>query len=265
MAMTTPAGTATETAAADTGTRPLDGRVALVTGASRGIGAAIALRLAADGAAVALTYQHGEDRAAQVVERITRDGGRAWAVRADSRDPEAVWASVAGTADRFGRLDILVNNAGVGLIGPFEGVSLADVDRVLQTNVRAPFLAAQAAAAHLADGGRIISIGSCMAERSAFPGGALYTTSKAALTGLTKALARELGPRGITVNLVHPGPIDTDMNPADGESAALQAGLTALGSYGRPSDVAATVAHLAGEGGRYVTGAAISVDGGFAV
>ncbi|MER6049652.1 SDR family oxidoreductase [Streptomyces sp. NPDC001793] len=256
--------TTTTSAGPVAGTRPLTGRAALVTGGSRGIGAAVAVRLAADGAAVALTYRERDDLAARVVKEIEEAGGRAWALRADAADPEAVRASVAAAADRMGRLDILVNNAGLGVIGPFEGIGLDAVDRVLATNVRAPFLAAQAAAAHLAEGGRIISIGSCMAERVAFPGGSLYATSKAALTGLTKALARELGPRGITVNLVHPGPIDTDMNPADGESAAFQAQLTSLGSYGRPADVAATVAHLAGDGGRYITGAALAVDGGFA-
>ncbi|MEU2789635.1 3-oxoacyl-ACP reductase family protein [Streptomyces sp. NPDC007100] len=246
-------------------TAQLDGKVALVTGGSRGIGEAIAVRLAADGADVALTYRGGEERAERVVERIKELGRRAWAVRADSADTAAVRTSVDGTVARFGRLDILVNNAGVGVLGPFEGIAEEDVDRVLAVNVRAPFLAAQAAVAHLGDGGRIVTIGSCMAERVAFPGGTLYAMSKAALTGLTKTLARELGPRGITANLVHPGPIDTDMNPADGESAPMQAQLTALGSYGQPSDVAATVAHLAGEGGRYVTGASIAVDGGFAV
>lgn len=252
------------TGPAENGSRPLAGKVALVTGGSRGIGEATAVRLADEGAAVALTYQSREDAADQVVKEIERAGGRAWAVRADSGDAEAVWASVAGTVDRFGRLDILVNNAGVGVIGPIEGISLDDVDRVLRTNVRGPFLAAQAAAVHLTEGGRIISIGSCMAERVAFPGGTLYATSKAALTGLTKTLAKELGPRGITANLIQPGPIDTDMNPADGESAEFQAGLTALGAYGQASDIAATVAHLAGEGGRYITGASIAVDGGFA-
>ncbi|MFE3653658.1 SDR family NAD(P)-dependent oxidoreductase [Streptomyces sp. NPDC059122] len=260
MTMTTAMATATPAP----GARPLTGKAALVTGGSRGIGAAIAVRLAADGAAVALTYQNRDDLAAEVVRRIELTGGRAWAIRADGADPDAVRSSVAAAADRFGRLDILVNNAGAGVIGPFEGIGLDDVDRVLAINVRAPFLAAQAAAAHLPEGGRIISIGSCMAERVAFPGGSLYATSKAALGGLTKALARELGPRGITVNLVHPGPIDTDMNPADGENAAFQAQLTSLGSYGQPADVAATVAHLAGDGGRYITGAALAVDGGFA-
>ncbi|MCX4638091.1 3-oxoacyl-ACP reductase FabG [Streptomyces platensis] len=262
--MTMMATVLTETTAAAHGPRPLVGKAALVTGGSRGIGRAIALRLAADGAAVALTFRSGQDQADQVVQEIERAGGLAWAVRADSAEAEEIRASVAGAVDRFGRLDILVNNAGIGVLGPFEGLSLDDVDRVLWTNVRAPFLAAQAAAAHLTEGGRIISIGSCMAERVAFPGGTLYATSKAALTGLTKTLAKELGPRGITANLVHPGPIDTDMNPADGESAAMQAGLTALGVYGRGSDVAATVAHLAGDGGRYITGASIAVDGGFA-
>jgi NAD(P)-dependent dehydrogenase (short-subunit alcohol dehydrogenase family) len=242
----------------------LDGRVALVTGGSRGIGEAVALRLAADGADVALTYRDNEDRAARVVDKITALGRRGWAVRSDSADPRAVRAAVEETAARFGRLDILVNNAGVGLLGPMEDLSLADIDQVLEVNVRAPFVAAQAALRHMTEGGRIVSIGSCIAERVAFPGGTLYATSKTALAGMTKALARELGPRGITANLIHPGPIDTDMNPADGPSADFQSGLTALGRYGQPSDIADTVAHLVGDGGRYVTGAAIAVDGGFA-
>lgn len=242
----------------------LDGRVALVTGGSRGIGEAVALRLAADGADVALTYRDNGERAARVVDKITALGRRGWAVRSDSADPRAVRAAVEGTAARFGRLDILVNNAGVGLLGPMEDLSLADIDRVLEVNVRAPFVAAQAALRHMTEGGRIVSIGSCIAERVAFPGGTLYATSKTALAGMTKALARELGPRGITANLIHPGPIDTDMNPADGPSADFQSGLTALGRYGQPSDIADTVAHLVGDGGRYVTGAAIAVDGGFA-
>ncbi|KAK1181570.1 3-oxoacyl-ACP reductase FabG [Streptomyces sp. NBS 14/10] len=243
----------------------LDGKAALVTGGSRGIGEAVALRLAEDGADVALTYQNNEERAAAVVDRIKALGRRALAVQADSADPRAVREAVAAAAAEFGRLDILVNNAGAGVLGPFGDLTLEDVDRVLAVNVRAPFLAAQAAAHHLTDGGRIINIGSCMAERVAFPGGSLYAMSKTALTGLTKALTRELGPRGINVNLIHPGPIDTDMNPADGESAAMQSGFTALGRYGQPSEIAATVSHLAGDEGRYITGASIAVDGGFAV
>ncbi|MFG2136831.1 SDR family NAD(P)-dependent oxidoreductase [Streptomyces sp. NPDC048650] len=255
---------ATAATAAVGGTGPLGGRTALVTGGSRGIGEAVAVRLAAEGATVALTYRSRKDLADDVVARITRDGGRAWALRADSADPQEVRAAVAGVADRSGGLDILVNNAGINVVGPFEGISVEDVDRVLRTNVRGPFLVTQAAAPHLSGGGRIISIGSCLAERVVLPGSTLYATSKAALVGLTRTLARELGPRGITANLVQPGPIDTDMNPADGDGAALQARLTSLGSYGKASDVAATVAHLAGEGGRYITGATIMVDGGFA-
>ncbi|MFE4605179.1 SDR family NAD(P)-dependent oxidoreductase, partial [Kitasatospora indigofera] len=234
-------------------TAVLDGKVALVTGGSRGIGAAVALRLAEDGADVALTYLGNAERAADVVDGIKALGRRGLAVRADSADPAAVRAAVDQAAAEFGRLDILVNNAGAGVLGPVEELSAADVDRVLQVNVRAPFLAAQAVLRHMAEGGRIITIGSCMSERSAFAGGSLYGMSKSALNGLTRSLARELGPRGITANLVQPGPIDTEMNPADGPAGELQRSLTALGRFGQPSEVAAMVAHLAGEGGRYVT------------
>ncbi|MFG2847212.1 SDR family NAD(P)-dependent oxidoreductase [Kitasatospora sp. NPDC048296] len=247
------------------GTAALDGKVALVTGGSRGIGAAVALRLAEDGADVALTYQGAADRAEEVVAKISAMGRTGWAVRADGADPEAVRAAVAAVAERFGRLDILVNNAGVGAGGPIEEMTLDEIDRVLDVNVRAPYLFAQAAATHLTGGGRIVGIGSCIAQRVAFSGATLYATSKAALIGLTKALARELGPRGITVNLVHPGPIDTDMNPADGESADFQRGFTALGRYGTAAEVAAAVAYLVGDEGRYVSGAELAVDGGFAV
>ncbi|WP_344633108.1 3-oxoacyl-ACP reductase family protein [Streptomyces glaucosporus] len=252
-----------ETANDTTGTNDLYGKAALVTGGSRGIGEAVALRLARDGADVALTYQHSRERAERVVERIKAAGRRARAIHADSADPAAVRAAVETTVAEFGRLDILVNNAGTGVMAPIGEIAAEDVDRVLHVNVRAPYLACQTAVAHMGEGGRIVTIGSCMAERVAFPGASLYATGKAALTGLTKALARELGPRGITANLVHPGPIDTEMNPADGPNAEYQSGLTALGRYGRPEEVAATVAHLAGPGGRYVTGASIAVDGGF--
>ncbi|MFE2410198.1 SDR family NAD(P)-dependent oxidoreductase [Kitasatospora sp. NPDC059408] len=246
------------------GVMGLDGKVALVTGGSRGIGEAIALRLAEDGADVVLTYQGSAERAEAVAAKITAAGRRGWAVRADCADPQEVRAVVAAAVERFGRLDVLVNNAGVGAMGPIGDMTAADVDRVLEVNVRAPFLFAQAAAPLLSEGGRIVTIGSCIAKRVAFGGAVLYATSKAATIGLTKALARELGPRGITVNVVHPGPIDTDMNPADGESAAFQAGLTSLGRYGTGADVAAAVAYLVGEDGRYVTGAELAVDGGFA-
>ncbi|GAA1108641.1 3-oxoacyl-ACP reductase family protein [Kitasatospora arboriphila] len=243
----------------------LAGKVALVTGGSRGIGEAVALRLAEEGADVALTYRDSAGRAEAVAAEIEGMGRRAWAVRADSADPRAIREAVDAVATRFGRLDILVNNAGVGVVGPIEETDEADIDRVLDVNVRGPLLASKAAVPHLGEGGRIVTIGSCMAERVAFPGGSVYATSKAALSGLTKALARELGSRGITANLVHPGPTDTDMNPADGPSAELQAGFTALGSFGTPADVAGTIAHLVGPEGRYITGAAIAVDGGFAV
>ncbi|MBD0674707.1 SDR family NAD(P)-dependent oxidoreductase [Streptomyces sp. CBMA156] len=242
----------------------LDGKVALVTGGSRGIGAAVALRLAEDGADVVVTYQGGAERAEEVAAKITAMGRKGWAVQADSADPQAVRAAVEAVVERFGKLDVLVNNAGVGAVGPIGDYPLEEVDRVLEVNVRAPFLYAQAASVHLAEGGRIVNVGSCIAQRVAFPGATLYATSKAALIGLTKALARELGPRGITANLVHPGPIDTDMNPADGSSAEFQSGLTALGRYGTGAEVAAAVAYLAGADGRYVTGAELAVDGGFA-
>ncbi|WP_314220385.1 3-oxoacyl-ACP reductase family protein [Streptomyces zaehneri] len=242
--------------------KPLNGKVALVTGGSRGIGAATALRLAREGADVAVTYVNGKEAAEDVVAAVEALGRRAVALRADSADPGEASGAVDRTVRALGSLDVLVNNAGVGVLGPLEGLGLSDVDRVLAVNVRGVFLASQAAAGRMADGGRIITIGSCMAQRVPGPGGTLYAMSKSALIGLTKALARELGPRGITANLVHPGPIDTDMNPADGPYAAGQATTTALGRFGTAQEVAATVAHLAGAA--YVTGAEFAVDGGHA-
>ena len=244
--------------------RALDGKVALVTGGSRGIGAAIAIRLAEQGADVVITYQRSADQAGNVVESVKAYGRRALAVQADNAGAEAVAGSVRATVGEFGRLDILVNNAGVGHYGTIEGISLAELDHVVAVNVRAPFLASQAAVPHMTEGGRIITIGSTAADRAAVAGFSLYGLSKAALTGLTKALGRELGPRGITVNLVQPGPIDTELNPADGPGADRQREFVALGTYGRPEDIAATVAHLAGETGRYITGTALAVDGGHA-
>ncbi|MET9513543.1 3-oxoacyl-ACP reductase family protein [Streptomyces sp. NPDC002994] len=242
----------------------LNGRTALVTGGSRGIGAAIALRLAQDGADVALTYVRDEKAAQEIVQKIESMGGRGIALRADAADPAAVTAVVGRAADELGRLDILVNNAGVGVLGPIGTLTLADVDRVLAVNVRAVFLASQAAAARMERGGRIISTGSCMSARVPGPGGTLYAMSKAALTGLTKALARELGGRGITANLVLPGPVDTDMNPADGPYAGPQSELTALGRFGTPDEVASTVSFLAGDEAAYMTGSEVLVDGGHA-
>ncbi|MEU5570561.1 SDR family oxidoreductase [Streptomyces coeruleorubidus] len=240
----------------------LNGKAALVTGASRGIGAATALRLAREGADVAVGYVNGKEAAEDVVRAVEELGRRAVAVRADAADAAEAAGAVTAAAEALGGLDILVNNAGVGVLGPLETLSLADVDRVLAVNVRGVFLTSQAAAARMPEGGRIITIGSCMAQRVPGPGGTLYATSKAALAGMTKALARELGGRGITANLVHPGPIDTDMNPADGPYAAGQAAMTALGRFGTADEVASMVAYLAGA--TYVTGAEFAVDGGHA-
>lgn len=242
----------------------LDGKAVLVTGGSRGIGAAIARRLAADGADVALTYLESPERASEVVAEIDRAGRRGVALAADSGDPDQVAAAVERTVAEFGRLDVLVNNAGAFPAGPLEQVTLHEVDRTLAVHARAPYLAAQAAARHMAAGGRIINIGSCFAERVPSPGLSLYAMSKSALVGLTKGLARDLGERQITVNLVHPGSTDTEMNPADGPHADGERAYIPLGRYAEPDEIAATVAHLAGEGGGYVNGASIAVDGGFA-
>jgi NAD(P)-dependent dehydrogenase (short-subunit alcohol dehydrogenase family) len=242
----------------------LTGKVALVTGGSRGIGAAIAQRLARHGATVAFTYVTAADKAQAVADQIEADGGRALVIQADNADPAAVVAAVDQTAHELGRLDILVNNAGIFIGGPVEEATTEQADRLWAVDVRAVFVASQAAARHMSTGGRIITIGSALADRVPIPGMTLYATAKAALTGMTRGLARDLGSRGITVNLVHGGLIDTDMNPADSPAASFLASIPALGRFGSAADIAAVVTHLAGEGGQYATGAAISVDGGFA-
>ena len=243
---------------------PLHGKVALITGGSRGIGAAIARRLAYDGAAVALTYTTAAAKAEAVAEKIDAEGGRALVIRADNADPDAVTGAVEQTIRDLGRIDVLVNNAGIFIGGALDQITVADLDRLYAVDVRAVFLAAQAAARHMTNGGRIITIGSALAERVPVEGMTAYAMAKAALIGLTRGLARDLGPRGITAALVHGGLIDTDMNPADGPAASFRSGIPALGRYGTAEDIAATVATLAGEGGRYITGTAITVDGGFA-
>ncbi|GIJ10881.1 SDR family NAD(P)-dependent oxidoreductase [Micromonospora andamanensis] len=242
----------------------LAGKVAFVTGGSRGIGAAVAARLARDGADVAITYRAAADRAQAVVAEVEALGRRGLAIAADSADPTAITTAVRQTVDELGRLDILVNNAGIFPYGPIEQVGLAELDHALAVHVRGVFLASQAAIPHLGPGGRIISIGSCFAERVPYAGVSLYAMTKSALLGLTRGLARDLGPRGITATVVHPGSTDTEMNPADGEGADHERTFIALGQYAAAADVAATVSHLAGPGGRYITGTAIAVDGGFA-
>jgi len=243
----------------------LSGKVALVTGGSRGIGAAIARRLARDGADVALTYVSTQERASNVVADIDAIGRRGLAIRADAAHPAAVAAAVDQTAAELGQLDILVNNAGIFIPSPFEEATLDEMERYWTVNIRAAIVATQTALKHMHSGGRIINIGSCVAERVPTPGITLYAMSKAALVGLTKGLARDLGERGITVNCVEPGPVDTDMNPATGEGADFQRRLTALKRYGTADEVAALVAYLASDEAGNITGATILTDGGLSV
>jgi len=243
--------------------QPLAGKVALVTGASRGIGAAIAARLARDGAAVAITYFNSKARADEVVQTIHKAGGKGIALRADSADASDVAKAVNETVKSLGRLDILVSNAGIALVHPIEEFSLADFDRLMAINVRAVFVASKEAARHMREGGRIITIGSVNADRMPFAGGSVYAMSKAAVAGFTRGLARDLGSRGITVNAVQPGPVDTEMNPDDGSFAAMLKGLMALPRYGKGEEVAGMVAYLAGPEASFVTGACLTIDGGF--
>lgn len=240
----------------------LNEKTALVTGGSRGIGAAIARRLAADGARVAITYVQSEEQAQAVVADIEAAGGRALAVRADNRDAAAVEAAVKAVLAAYGSLDILVNNAGIFQVGPITELTLEDFDRTMEVNVRAPFVAVQMAARSMPEGGRIITIGSNLAQRVPAPGISLYALSKAALIGFTRGLARDLGPSGITANIVHPGPTDTDMNPATAPEADVQRRAMAIPRFSDPEEVANLVAWLAGPEGRSVTGSELTIDGG---
>src|SRR5712672_667982 len=242
--------------------RKLEGKITLITGGSRGIGAAIAKRLAADGAKVAITYTKGADAAASVVKEIERAGGKAIAIQADAADANAVKAAVEKTFATFGRLDVLVNNAGTAIPKPFEEATLEEMDRVLDINVRGVFVATQAALKHMKSGGRVIMIGSAVGERVAAPGLVPSAAPKEAAKRFTQALAREVGNRGITVNNVQPGPIDTELNPATGDWAVPQKAATALNRYGQVDEVAAMVAFVAGPEASYVTGANLTVDGG---
>lgn len=242
--------------------RSLAGKAALVTGASRGIGAAIAKRLAADGASVAITYSKGADAAASVVKEIEKNGGKAIAIQADAADANAVKNAVDKTVASFGRLDILVNNAGTVIPKTVEETTLEEFDKVFAVNVRGSFVATQAALKHMKSGGRIIMIGSCVGERVLIPSMAPYSATKGAIKMFTQGLARELGARGITVNNVQPGPIDTDLNPASGDWAAGQKEKVPLNRYGHVDEVAALVAFVASPESSYVNGANLTVDGG---
>jgi 3-oxoacyl-[acyl-carrier protein] reductase len=240
----------------------LDGKIALVTGGSRGIGAAIAKRLAADGANVAITYTKGADAAKSVVKEIERVGGTAIAIQADAAGADASTAAVDKTVAAFGRLDVLVNNAGTAIPKRFEETALEELDRLIDVNVRGTLVVTQAALKHMKDGGRIIMIGSSVGERVLVPGLVPYSATKGAVKMFSQGLAREVGSRGITVNNVQPGPIDTDLNPAAGEWAVPQKAATALDRYGQVEEVAALVAFVAGPEASYITGANLTVDGG---
>lgn len=239
------------------------GKVALVTGGTRGIGAAIVRRLALRGADVAYTYARSDQAAKDLAHELGASGARVLSIKADSRDPVAVRAAVDQTARELGRLDILVNSAGVFPSGPIEEATLEEINDTLAIHARAVFVASQAALAHMGSGGRIISIGSCFAQRVPYGGVTLYAMSKSALIGFTKGLAREVGPRGITVNIVDPGSTDTDMNPADGPAVAAELELMAIKRYAEPGEIAAAVGYLAAAESQFITGSALAIDGGF--
>jgi len=237
-------------------------RAALVTGGSRGIGAAIALRLATDGYDVAISYASNEKAAADIVSKIEAKGRKAVAIKAKGGTAEGNRAVVTKAVETFGRLDALVCNAGIYPYGPIDQMTVEQIDQVLNLNVRAVMIETMEAVKHLGQGGRLIYIGSAFGARAPFPGISLYSATKAALEGFARGVARDVGPKGITVNVVEPGPIDTDLNPADGEGAALISSFTATNSYGKVADIADFVGFLASPAASYITGASLPVDGG---
>jgi len=244
--------------------KPLAGKKALVTGGARGIGAAIVKRLAEDGASVAFTYVSAQSKADELVQEIKSAGGQALAIRADSADAGAVKGAVEEAIQAFGGIDILVNNAGIASLTPYDQFDLEEFDRMVAINMKAVFVAVQAAGPQMKQGGRVINIGSVAAEFNPFPGNSLYVSTKAAVAGLTRALARDLAPQGVTVNNIQPGLIDTDMNPANGPSASV-VNMVPLGRYGRASEIASLVAYIASPEASYITGATLNVDGGGSV
>ena len=243
--------------------RPLEGKTVLVIGGSRGVGAGIVARLAAEGAQVAFTYAHAKDRAQSVADAAASAGGIVHPIHADSLREEHVASAVTQTVERFGSLDILVNNAGVGSFGPIGDLEMVDIDAMLTINVRSVIVAIREALKHMGDGGRIINIGSINADRTPFPGQSVYAMTKGAVASLTRGLTHELSGRGITINNIQPGPIDTEANPADGPLAPSLLGVMASNRYGSAAEVASLVAYVAGPEAAFITGASLNVDGGF--
>ena len=241
----------------------LANKVALVTGGSRGIGAGIVRRLVADGAQVAFTFSSDEAKANALVAEIETTGGKAIAIKANSANAEEVTAAVEKTVATFGKLNILVNNAGIAVWGSADEMALEDFDKMLNVNVRAHFVAIKAALKHLTQGDRIINIGSINADRMPFAKGGVYAMTKAAVQGMTRGFARDLGPLGITINNIQPGPVNTDLNPDSGEFAEYLKTFLSVGRYGKTEEIAGMVSYLASEEAGYINGSSLDIDGGF--